>query len=441
MRQTIEISVFLVLSLVAALAVHAWLASRNEQQRLTSALAAQKQVLEAATTREKTRDASLDAALAQIDKLKRDTQTPAQIVSGLSEYLSLPQPITLVAPQSLSTSAPANTSESQKGIGPSARQGTSASEKPPAPCETSSAQPGARITAKTHRVSRLAAGLKRKLRSFSGTHKVESGRASGPANSARPSSSGDSFVPNFLGQDSSNRTSGSSASGSSSSSGSLSNFTRNAQQGIGTPLPNGSASNHLAPKPDEFVASGSSLSNCVNRTEQEPCARQPVPLASDLSSESSRNSHIAPITPPSRLSHDPAQAPEPATPASSCAKSDECIAQVPLPYPGRLSQDQAQARAPTSASSCAKSEQCVAQIPVADLKPLYNYVQDCRACQTQLQAAKQNSADDALKLAALTRERDAAITDAKGGSFLRRLRRNALWLAPLALAATRLHAS
>jgi hypothetical protein len=68
-----------------------------------------------------------------------------------------------------------------------------------------------------------------------------------------------------------------------------------------------------------------------------------------------------------------------------------------------------------------------AQIPAADLKPLFDYVQDCRACQAQLAAARQDTADNAQKIAALTRERDAAITAAKGGGFWRRLRRNALW--------------
>ena len=80
-------------------------------------------------------------------------------------------------------------------------------------------------------------------------------------------------------------------------------------------------------------------------------------------------------------------------------------------------------------ATCLKSEPCAAEIPAADLKPLYDYVQDCRAFQDQLAAARQDSADDALKIAAITRERDAAVTAAKGGSFLRRLRRNALWLA------------
>lgn len=70
-----------------------------------------------------------------------------------------------------------------------------------------------------------------------------------------------------------------------------------------------------------------------------------------------------------------------------------------------------------------------AQIPAADLKPLYDYVQDCRSCQAQLATAKLNAADNAAKLSATTRERDAALAVAKGGTFWRRLRRNALWLA------------
>jgi hypothetical protein len=68
-----------------------------------------------------------------------------------------------------------------------------------------------------------------------------------------------------------------------------------------------------------------------------------------------------------------------------------------------------------------------ARIPVADLKPLYDYVQDCRACQAQLAAARLDAADDAAKMNALTQERDAAIKALKGGSIGRRIRRNMVW--------------
>jgi hypothetical protein len=68
-----------------------------------------------------------------------------------------------------------------------------------------------------------------------------------------------------------------------------------------------------------------------------------------------------------------------------------------------------------------------AQIPAADLKPLFDYVQDCRSCQAQLAAAKQNATDNATKLTAVTLERDAAVATAKAGTFWQRLHRNALW--------------
>jgi len=206
-RRTIELAAFCTALIVAALAVHAWLASRDEQQRLAATLAAQKQVIDAANADERVRQASLADALAQIEKLKRDVQTPAQILAALPKYLQLPQPITLSQP------APSSSAAVSTG------QGTA----------------------------------------------------------ARPTSS---------------------------------------------PAP------------------------------------APVP----------QNSSSLPSAPS-------------------------------------------------------------AQIPAADLKPLFDYVQDCRACQAQLAAAQKNSADDAAKISALTRERDAAVTAAKGGSFLRRLRRNAVWFA------------
>jgi hypothetical protein len=212
-RRTIEIAAFCIAMLLSAMSIHAWLASRDEQQRLASTLAAQKQLLEAADTRERARQSALDDTLAQIEKLKRATQTPAEIVRDLPKYLPLPQPITLAA------SAAANPSTA------ATQQGTDAS----------------------------------------------------PASAPTP------------------------------------------------PGPRQSNSALVAPDPSQL----------------------------------------------------------PSAPA--------------------------------------------AQIPSVDLKPLYDYVQDCRACQAQLAAAKQNASDDATKISALTRERDAAVTASKGGAFWRRLRRNAIW--------------
>jgi type II secretory pathway pseudopilin PulG len=165
MSRTIEIAVLLVVSLVAALAVHAWLASRDEQQRLASTLAAQKRILDSATARETSRDATLNAALAQITKLKRDTQTPQQIVRDLPKYLPLPQPLTLFDPQ---VSAPTSLREmngSEKGTGASASQGIPQAENPPVPCKGRLAGSELPSGSKTKRLDgfRIEANVKRKL--------------------------------------------------------------------------------------------------------------------------------------------------------------------------------------------------------------------------------------------------------------------------------------
>jgi hypothetical protein len=68
-------------------------------------------------------------------------------------------------------------------------------------------------------------------------------------------------------------------------------------------------------------------------------------------------------------------------------------------------------------------------IPQPDLKPLYDSLQDCRACKLERDAAKQNLLDEQARVTALTRERDAAIATAHGGTFWVRLKRATKWFA------------
>jgi hypothetical protein len=70
-----------------------------------------------------------------------------------------------------------------------------------------------------------------------------------------------------------------------------------------------------------------------------------------------------------------------------------------------------------------------ARVPSADLKPLFDFVQDCRACQAKLTAAQQDAQDERAKNDALTKERDAAVKAAKGGGVWTRTLRAAKWLA------------
>jgi hypothetical protein len=70
-----------------------------------------------------------------------------------------------------------------------------------------------------------------------------------------------------------------------------------------------------------------------------------------------------------------------------------------------------------------------ATLPAADLKPLYDFALDCKACQAKLAASQSDLTDEKTKTAALTKERDAAVKAAKGGSALRRIARAAKWFA------------
>ena len=69
------------------------------------------------------------------------------------------------------------------------------------------------------------------------------------------------------------------------------------------------------------------------------------------------------------------------------------------------------------------------RLPAEDLKPLYDFALECKACQAELGAAKADLKDEKLKTQALGRERDSALQAAKGGSVLRRVARAAKWFA------------
>jgi hypothetical protein len=104
---------------------------------------------------------------------------------------------------------------------------------------------------------------------------------------------------------------------------------------------------------------------------------------------------------------------------------------LPLPQPITLNLPAAVSNAdPTRAGL--KPDAPVPQtatIPAADLKPLFDFAATCKECQAKLAAATADKADDAVKIGALTKERDAAVTAAKGGSKWQRIKRSAKWFA------------
>jgi hypothetical protein len=78
MRNTLAIEGILLAVLLAAMAFHAWLTEHDDRLRLQATISTQKQALDAADVREHDRAATLKDTHAQIEALKRQTQTPAQ---------------------------------------------------------------------------------------------------------------------------------------------------------------------------------------------------------------------------------------------------------------------------------------------------------------------------------------------------------------------------
>jgi hypothetical protein len=126
--------------------------------------------------------------------------------------------------------------------------------------------------------------------------------------------------------------------------------------------------------------------------------------------------------------------------------------QIPLPQPIAFAQP---ANPPTSADQFSTAKDATpastskpsaaakpaapepqALIPSADLKPLYDFALDCKACQSKLTATQSDLADEKTKSATLTKERDEAVRTAKGGSAIQRFARAAKWLLIGAAAAT-----
>jgi hypothetical protein len=75
----------------------------------------------------------------------------------------------------------------------------------------------------------------------------------------------------------------------------------------------------------------------------------------------------------------------------------------------------------------AQATQTQVIIPAEDLKPLYDFTIDCKACQAKLAAAQGDLTDERKKTAALTHERDDVVRMAKGGSAWRKIGRAAKW--------------
>jgi hypothetical protein len=129
------------------------------------------------------------------------------------------------------------------------------------------------------------------------------------------------------------------------------------------------------------------------------------------------------MTPAQIIRELPQQIPLPAPLALAPTSSADTCSSGPVCGPEGLEP------ARPSTNPTGKSAATQAILPGADLKPLYDFALDCKACQAKLAAAQADLTDERAKTTVLTRERNEAVQAAKGGSLLRRIARNAKWLA------------
>jgi hypothetical protein len=96
--------------------------------------------------------------------------------------------------------------------------------------------------------------------------------------------------------------------------------------------------------------------------------------------------------------------------------------QIPLPAPITLVESRTIGQPSTkseqatnsSAKDATNASQSQAAIPATDLKPLYDFALDCKACQAKLAVAQGDLLDEHTKTLTLTKERDAAVRITNG---------------------------
>lgn len=89
---------------------------------------------------------------------------------------------------------------------------------------------------------------------------------------------------------------------------------------------------------------------------------------------------------------------------------------------------QLQPASPIAAKSSATPPKAIL-LPTEDVKPLFDFAVDCKACQARLAAAQADLVDEKAKTAAVSKERDDALRAARGGSVWKRIGRAAKWFA------------
>jgi len=399
-----------------ALLGRSWLDAHDASMRLQATLAAQQKTITDADQRQTTRDAQLTQTLAQIAAAKEKVQTPAQAATALTQAipqliagepggLTLPSPITIQLPTATSAakSSPAAKSSAQKsGAANSSAQGTNA------PSATGDV------------VAQFGAALASATNSGGGTQNPANGSAS--ANSVTTTNNSDESATSA-----SAKTGASSAnSDSTAKSSSATKYPWTALKLELTKLGIGHAPQSAPNQPAAANAAGDSSAakqiaakKDLENREGSTTSQKGSATPQNAQSPASASGHVATQSAPSAQTNS-----LPQTAANAQGSSSSTSAKI-------NSDAQAGASAQSSSSSTATqtgvAPPAIIQVPQADLKPLYDAVEDCEVCQAKLTAAQGDLSDETKKFAAATAQRDAAISAAHG-TFWTRTRSAAKWL-------------
>jgi hypothetical protein len=374
-----------------ALLGRSWLDAHDASMRLQATLAAQQKTITDADQRQTTRDAQLTQTLAQIAAAKEKVQTPAQAATALTQTIpqliagepggqTLPSPITIELPTATSTSK----SSAAKTTG------TAKSSAQKSVTENSSSQNATAPSAASDVVAQFGAALASATNSGGPTQNPANGSASAntvtTGNDSGVSANSDSTVK----------------------SNTATKYPWTSLKLELTKLGIGHAT-QVPEKKDLENREGMSASQQGSATGK---------ISSGSATEQSATRASGNVETQSASKAQTNSLPTTSANARGTAAS---------------TQNNSAAGTGATAQSGASSTQMSAaapatiRVPQADLKPLYDAVEDCEVCQAKLTAAQGDLSDETTKFAAATAQRDAAISAARG-TFWTRARTAAKWL-------------
>jgi hypothetical protein len=374
-----------------ALLGRSWLDAHDAAARLQATLAAQQKTITDADQRQSTRDAQLTQTLAQIAAAKEKVQTPAQAATALTQAIpqliagepggqTLPSPITIELPTA--------TSASKSGAAKSSGDTKSSAQK--FGTANSSAQNGNAPSDAGGVVAQFGAALASATNSDNAMQNPANGSASASTISTANKSSANT------------------------------NMDASAKSAVTTKYPWTALKLELAKLGVGHEAQVPAKKDLENR---------------EGGSESQKGSAAG------KNSSGVSTTPSTASTSGNVATQSASNAQTnSLPLTGANADGAASSTQNNSAAGTGAATQtgasstqpnaaapAIIRVPQADLKPLYDAVEDCEVCQAKLAAAQGDLSDETTKFTAATAQRDAAISAARG-TFWTRARTAAKWI-------------